>query len=582
MPSALHRLEAEDAVVQLRGREGTMARLGSEDGVPKLDWVEGVARLLENEAWLEEVEAEAVEIVDRGIRHIIWAGMGGSVMTVQVLRDMGLCKAGDAVAIHPLDSTDPVALNRFLGPIAYGKGPPPPAQIPIRELLADVMMIGVSMGMTSEEPITHLEWFVELLREAGLPADRHCLVMTLPGSYLERFAQERGLPVRPLQLDGGTGTGGRMSAPTTRVFLLPAALALRNADAPAGRLRAVLTRAWALYDLDLAGERPGEHPFVQLAAALSDASVDGACMMPLMLSDREHPLLQWIEQLMEESLGKGGKGVVVFDRGQPNPERRCYRAEGVLCVYVDFEPVVRQDETFVLDVLPLQFDHPEELLAGLAARFLGWQLTMALYGYLQGIQFAGQAAVEDYKARARSLRSGDPLAVAEAWGTALSGDGFTLFLPPGSASSTPVQTVVRALSGDCPSYLDLTINGEFSPFTRKQLRATFSDLGERTLGVPIKIRRAPAAYHSTEQSEMDGPPGLVSLRVVARTHEPPHIGRYTRTFLLAQAVGTWQAMVESGRACFLLVLDGTLDDGLPVLGRLINEIARALQESPDG
>ena len=68
MPSALHRLEAEDALVQLRGREGTMARLGSEDGVPKLDWVEGVARLLENEAWLEEVEAEAVEIVDRGIR----------------------------------------------------------------------------------------------------------------------------------------------------------------------------------------------------------------------------------------------------------------------------------------------------------------------------------------------------------------------------------------------------------------------------------------------------------------------------------------------------------------------------------
>ncbi len=84
------------------------------------------------------------------------------------------------------------------------------------------------MGMTSEEPITHLEWFTDLLKQAGLRPAEHLLVMTLPGSYLDRFAHEQQAPSRPLQPDGGTGTGGRMSAPATRVFLLPAALYLTS------------------------------------------------------------------------------------------------------------------------------------------------------------------------------------------------------------------------------------------------------------------------------------------------------------------------------------------------------------------
>ncbi len=80
--------------------------------------------------------------------------------------------------------------------------------------------------------------------------------MTLPGSYLDIFAQEHHAPSRPLQLDGGSGTGGRMSAPATRVFLLPAALYLTGLSAEPGQLRAVLQSAWNEYDLDLATTPP--------------------------------------------------------------------------------------------------------------------------------------------------------------------------------------------------------------------------------------------------------------------------------------------------------------------------------------
>ena len=68
---AFRQLIEDDAVGQLRRREGLMATLGSEDGALKLDWVEGVARLLADPTKLEEVEAEARDIWQRGIRHII-------------------------------------------------------------------------------------------------------------------------------------------------------------------------------------------------------------------------------------------------------------------------------------------------------------------------------------------------------------------------------------------------------------------------------------------------------------------------------------------------------------------------------
>jgi hypothetical protein len=109
---ALQQLIKDDAVGQLRKPQGLMATLGNEDGALKLDWVEGVQRLLADNAMLEQVEAEARALWQRGIRHIIWAGMGGSIMAVRVLTDLGFCSGRDGghVTIHPLDSTDPAAL----------------------------------------------------------------------------------------------------------------------------------------------------------------------------------------------------------------------------------------------------------------------------------------------------------------------------------------------------------------------------------------------------------------------------------------------------------------------------------------
>ncbi|MBO0790925.1 MAG: hypothetical protein J2P36_08255, partial [Ktedonobacteraceae bacterium] len=333
----LQRLLTEDAVGQLRRRDGQMAALGSENGALKLDWVEGAARLLEHPEHLAQVEAEATELWQRGVRHIIWAGMGGSVLTVRVMAQMGFCDGhnGERIAIYPLDSTDPAALNAIVNRIAASKQIVLPASSPqqLRQLLSDVMMVGVAMGMTSEEPITHLTWFTELIEQAGLSPAEHLLVMTLPDSYLDKFARARNAPSRPLQLDGGNGTGGRMSAPATRVFLLPAALFLTRATGSSGQLYSTLALAWQHYQLDLATTNPAAHPFARLAAALYNASVNGACRMLVEFPQGWQALASWIEQLMEESLGKGNKGIVVFKESPQLSQASVFQTEGALHVY---------------------------------------------------------------------------------------------------------------------------------------------------------------------------------------------------------------------------------------------------------
>src|SRR5256714_4623240 len=602
--SALQQLIKDDAVRQLRQQQGLMATLGSEDGALKLDWVEGVQRLLADNAMLEQVEAEAREIWERGIRHIIWAGMGGSIMAVRVLTDLGFCSGRDKgqVTIYPLDSTDPAALNEIVRKIAEarnlallaGKASSNPDFL--QTLLGDVMMVGVSMGMTSEEPITHLTWFTDLLKQAGLRPAEHLLVMTLPGSYLDNFAREQQAPSLALQLDGGTGTGGRMSAPTTRVFLLPAALYLTRLSGASGQLRSVLQHAWDEYDLALATSRPAEHPFVQLAAALSAASRDGACRLLLGMPEGWQAFVSWLEQLMEESLGKGGKGIVVFDDQTLNHAAPAYQPGGMLPVRVVTEGTpAGEDEHFLLAQPSLASKEPQSRLVALAASFLGWQLSMALYGYLHHITFAGQPAVENYKARARALRTQpDPLQVASHWSPALQDGILTLLAPHGAMSQAPqgrdsaASTFAKALqefaSADDAhrhplSYLDVTVNGEAQASLLSVLDRHVHTIGNELLGIPVKLRQAPAAYHSTEQGEMDGPPSLVSLRLVARNSEASLLGSYTNTFLHAQAVSTWQAMMEAGRPCFLFIINGSLDDAIEPLATFFSQVEEDLHHT---
>ncbi|HZK67341.1 MAG TPA: hypothetical protein VFD42_07340, partial [Chloroflexota bacterium] len=78
----VERLVDEDFLGQLLRREGRAMELGSEGAKPQLDWVDGIERALARPELLAAVEEEAAGYLRRGYRHLVWSGMGGSVMAV--------------------------------------------------------------------------------------------------------------------------------------------------------------------------------------------------------------------------------------------------------------------------------------------------------------------------------------------------------------------------------------------------------------------------------------------------------------------------------------------------------------------
>jgi hypothetical protein len=634
--ATLERLAAEDVLGQLLRREGRMATLGTEGGDVKLDWVDGVQWALDHPQALQAAAEEGAATLRQGIRHVIWSGMGGSVQTVYTLKRMGYLDA-PGLSVHPLDSTDPAALNRILAAIGAPGGDGLPAA------LRETMMLGVSMGMTSEEPITHLEWFDGLLRQYGLPdPGRQIQVMTLPDSYLDQFARARGSRTAPIQLDGENHTPGRMSAPATRVFLRPVALMLAAHGAP-GALPAVLRRGQTLYGLQHglpdAARRAltRDDPFLRLAAWLAlraggerepgrggeGGPPHGAPKLLVTLPPGWEGFAPWLEQLVEESLGKGGRGFLIFY--DQSPAGRYGPDCAVLRIAVEGYGAPPEGPPG-LPVLTLRVPaspDPAALppaaagLGELAGLFLGFKKTVAGYGYLQDIVYAGQPAVEAYKKYARDLREAPGPVRLDAGASGRSGGRWRAVSGPlaldysslaGILTEDQMQRLAERVGRDEDvddagavfgailsaarragtrgaylRYLDLTWNGELPPMVRAVLEGARELLANERLGIPAKLRTGPSDYHSTEQGETDGPPELVSLRLVAERHEAVQAGSYDDTFLLAQARGTWQAMEDAGRWIVFLTLPeaGDTPAGASATGALsvfFDHAAGAVQE----
>ncbi len=581
----LGRLRDEDALGQLLDRRGRMAELATESGDAKLDWVDQVAWGMAHPDALELTERLAQGIRDRGVRHLIWSGMGGSVQTVHVLKRMGLLDR-PGLTVHPLDSTDPAALNRLLRRIGELEGVAL-TQAGLAPVLRRTLLLAVSMGMTSEEPITHGEWFHGLLREMEIAGvAQQLMVMTLPGSFLDRFAGEVGAPTVPIQLNAQSHIPGRMSAPSTRVFLLPAALAL------AGRpgLAHVLERCQDEYRLRpglSTSEREGlvrHDPFIRLAAWLTAQLEQNRNKVLLELPPRYRGLAPWVEQVVEESLGKGGKGFLVFYDQDGEAARRWPDEYSVLEVSEegDARAGPQTDRPLArLMVPPVAGDDALQQLGLLARLFAGWNLAVSIVSYLTGIPFAGQPAVEAYKRYARELRAaGGRLpypdrVVTDARGLSLHYSGSL------RAGKDPAEVLAGMIQGRLQEgrlgFFDVTLNADPDGPAWERLRSRALSFAGTVLRRPAKVRSGPRDYHATEQSETDGPDELLSLRVLVRRPEGVLLGDYSHRFLHAQALGTMRAMHDAGRPVLLAMVERT--DDVSLVSDLLDRAAELLTGS---
>ncbi|MEV7008963.1 glucose-6-phosphate isomerase [Streptosporangium sp. NPDC051022] len=463
-----------------------------------------------------ELLPEIGELVERahaeGLDHVVLAGMGGSSLAPEVITSTA------DVPLTVLDTTDPGQVLRAL-----------------RDRLDRTILVVASKSGGTVETDSHRRIYEKAFREAGIDPAERIVVVTDPGSPLEQTAIEAGYPV----FLADPNVGGRYSA-LSAFGLVPSALA----GADVARLLDDADEVRPL--LALAEGNPG----LELGAALGAAAVSGRDKLVLEDGLSEiNGLPDWIEQLIAESTGKSGKGIL---------------------------PVVGADPGEAEDELVAGIDSDGALTVGgpLGAQFLVWEYATAVAGRVLGIDPFNQPNVAESKENTGRLLEQEELPV----GTPILVDGPVEVygeLPGGHAPKDLSEVFTRLLEA-VPSdgylaimaYLDREAafdapHAEGASF--EEMTDAWSEADPATLRGRLAVRTerpitfgwGPRFLHSTGQYHKGGPQNGVFLQITGAVEEDVEIpGRpYTLGRLqLAQALGDLGALAGRGRPAVRLHL----------------------------
>jgi len=444
----------------------------------------------------ESLVAEALQLRRRlrsaGVDRVVLSGMGGSSLAPEVITRR------DGVPLTILDSTHPAQVQAALA-----------------DLERTALVVSSKSGSTVETR-SHLATFELAYREAGIDPAARIVVVTDPGSALHEDSTRAGYRVFLADPD----VGGRYSA-LTAFGLVPSVLAgadgnrvLDEASAAAPALRSDRTGNTAL--------RLAATAFAQLPAAYTFGVGEAG--------DDASGLADWIEQLVAESSGKRGLGMLPIALPDDAPElwtpqelpRSMFLVE-LGSRAVDGEPGARTIR----------------ITGALGAQFLLWEVATTALCRLIGVNPFDQPDVESAKAAARATLSesgGDSpeLSADRLAGRDLAGRLRELVRPDG-------YVAVQA-------YVD---------------RSSDSGLGElrsalfEALRVPVALGYGPRYLHSTGQFHKGGPPRGVFVQILDTDPSPalaiPGLGRDFAELIGAQAGGDRRVLGEHG--CAVLTMD---------------------------
>ena len=314
--------------------------------------------------------AFAQQVRDRGITDILLLGMGGSSLCPEVLA-MTFGRREGWPRLHVLDSTIPAQVQRFADAVN----------------LETTLCVVASKSGTTTEPHAFCEFFwAKMCETIGDAAGQHFIAITDPGSDLETLAIERnflsvfyGLPE----------IGGRFSA-LSNFGMVPAALI--GID-----VRTFLGRAIAM------GERckrsDAQNPGLFLGLILGALAKVGRDKVTLVTSPKLWDLGAWLEQLLAESTGKNGRGLIPVDLEEvATPD---VYGEDRVFVYIRLKDNAdaEQDagmENLRADNFPvIQIDVAE--LLDLGAEFFRWEYATAVAGAVMNINPFDQPNVQESK-----------------------------------------------------------------------------------------------------------------------------------------------------------------------------------------
>ncbi|TDD71676.1 glucose-6-phosphate isomerase [Jiangella aurantiaca] len=454
---------------------------------------------------LAEIEALSAELRAEGLDRIVLAGMGGSSLAPEVItRTAG-------VELTVLDTTDPGAVRRALAD----------------RLDRTVLVVSSKSGSTVETD-SQRRVFEAAFTEAGIEAASRIVVVTDPGSGLADLAGERGY--RRLFI-ADPNVGGRYSA-LTAFGLVPSGLA--GAD-----IAALLDEAAAAAER-LAGDIP-DNPALRLGAALAGGHGDGRDKVAI--ADAGSGIVgfaDWAEQLIAESTGKQGTGILPVASGSVDDPEVTHAAADVLPALVGS---------------PAQAPAKGVVVAGeLGAQFLLWEYATAVAGKLLGINPFDQPDVESAKAAARGLLDATP----EPEAPAFTDGGVEV------RGSAGLLDGVDSLAGAVDALLGrLAPNGYLAVMAyldREGDDAVLADVRvplERRTERPVTFGWGPRFLHSTGQYHKGGPAQGVYLQVTGTPADDLEIPDRPFTFgqlIAAQAAGDAQVLADHDRPVLRLHL----------------------------
>jgi transaldolase / glucose-6-phosphate isomerase len=503
------------------------------DVASRMGWI-GLPETMEGR--LDELEAFAREVVADGIRSVVVLGMGGSSLAPDVFARVFGPRAGYP-ALFVLDSTHPRAI----------------ADLTARLDLPHTLFLVSSKSGTTLEPLSFYAYFREHVARLRDDAGRQFVAITDPGTPLERLAREHGF--RRI-FSAPADVGGRYSALT--VFgLVPAALL--GVD-----LRTVLDRARRQAEAGAFCVPASENPGFRLGAALGELGRAGRDKVTFFAEPPLEALPDWIEQLIAESTGKQGRGlvpVVAEPAGSPG-------GYGTDRVFVSLErappdaATVGRIEALSAaghPVVRLPIESPEDL----GAEFFRWETAVAVAGPVLGIDPYDQPDVELAKQLARTAMAepaGPPAPPAESTARADEGPTLRAALERWGTGLGP-GTYVGLQAYLAPALATWDALGSI----RAALRRRF--------GCATTLGYGPRFLHSTGQLHKGGPPTGWFLQLLDEFRQDLAVPGTDYTFgriLRAQALGDLEALRQRGRPVLRVELGSDVLAGLDRLRRSVD------------
>jgi glucose-6-phosphate isomerase len=540
-------LEDEKIIRRIWARDWTVWKTEDREISNRLGWLAS-PRSAEGE--VPALEAFAASLRGEGLTRAVVLGMGGSSLAPEVFAR--LFATGDgALELEVLDTTEPGTVASAAGRLDIDK---------------TLFLVSSKSGTTAELIALFSYFYDRARRELGEDrAGGRFVAVTDPGTPLEALAGSlrfRGtFPGRP-------DIGGRFSA--LSVFgLLPAAL--KGID-----LRRLLRSSRAVADACRV-ETPDGNPGARLGAILGTAAAKGLDKLTFFVPPRLRPLAGWFEQLIAESTGKDGQGIVPVIEDVPGSPQSYGKDRLFVELGLAGEPGPGGGVRALIEagapLVRLTLDDPYSL----AGHFFLWEFATAVAAHILKIDPFDQPDVESTKKKTREILAGAGRAgEAAPEGRALIAEGLRII------GSGPREGPAEALARFSGAFRegDYVAVLAFLPPREgvEALLAVLTSLIRRKHRLPVTLGFGPRYLHSTGQLHKgDGNKGLFLMLTEADMPEVPipvipGISRPAATFadlFAAQGRGDGLALAEKGRRVLRVEIEGPVEAGLRELTSLL-------------